>query len=80
MCKYLSKSHPPSKASKPIEEGSSSFSNSHNFDLELMQQQLKASQEDFRIAQQQLQLANSRIEAQRNLYEAQLAGYRGRVA
>ena len=84
LCKYTSKSQsknkskpPPPKASKSTEEGSSSSSSSHHFELELMQQQLKASQEDLRIAQQQLQLANSRIEAQRNLYEAQLAGYRG---
>jgi len=84
-CKYLSKgqsskikSKPPPKASKSMEESSSS---SRNFDLERLQQQLKVSQEDLRIAQhcqQQLQLANSRIEAQRDLYEAQLAGYRAR--
>ena len=83
VCNYLSKSpskmiksKPPPKASKSIEEDSSS-SSARNFELELMQQQLKASQEDLRIAQQQLQLANSRMEAQQNLYEAQLKGYRG---
>ena len=66
-------------ASKSMEQSSSSSSNSHEFDLKLMQQQLKAAQEDLRIAQQQLQLANSRNEDLRKLYEAELAGYRGRV-
>ena len=77
---------PPPKAKTSMEgedpPPTSSF-NARNFDLEHMQQHLKASQEELRITQQQLQLANSRIEAQqklyesqRDLYEAQPTGYR----
>ena len=82
------KSKVPPMASKSVEEGSSESSTvcSRNFDLEHMQQQLKASQMELRIAQQQLQLANSRneaqqnfYEAQRDLYEAQLADYRSQM-
>ena len=73
VCKYVSKgqskfkSKPP-KVSKSTEEGSSHFSCSHNFILELLWQHLKAFQEDLCISQQQLQLANNRIGAQQKIY------------
>ena len=73
------KSKTPPKASKLMEEGSSSIT-SRNFDLEHMQQQLKVSQVELQIAQQQLQLANSRIEAQQNFYEAQRDLYEAQLA
>ena len=78
--------HRQCTSSQLLSKSIAELDSSRNFDLEHMQQQLKASQMELHIAQQQLQLANSRneaqqnfYEAQRDLYEAQLADYRSQM-